>query len=210
MSTYASFAPLRNSDSNMSYEGGAPPQRKSDAGERPRGPRVVQGGGALSALHTQGGGSKSRLDRVVEVELPTGAAVRITEHAWRTGKTEFGTNYARWEFVVPGGNAHTVELKHSLFSGKRKVTVDGRTVIRKYKFLDGGSSHSFMVGAHVVGLQIALSGEAFRYHLRIDDVDVDDARHGLRTMRDQVAYERQRARAARAELRTGTRAGVQL
>ena len=48
----------------------------------------------------------------------------------------------RWTFRGEQG-LHLVELVHGWFTGKRKLSVNGRVILETTMFLDGGSHHDF-------------------------------------------------------------------
>ncbi len=49
-----------------------------------------------------------------------------------------------WSFNINEKN-HIIELEHGYFTGKRKITVDGRVILAKTNFKDFGSVHDFEI-----------------------------------------------------------------
>jgi hypothetical protein len=76
-----------------------------------------------------------------------------------------------WTVYLEDG-AHTVELEHGYFSGKRAIRVDGRPFplppASARSFFDFGSDHPIRIGQHAAAVHIRTSGLTYRYDLSID------------------------------------------
>lgn len=97
---------------------------------------------------------------------PVDVVETYEKHGW--------TNTMIWEITLDG-HQHVFELEHSTFLGKRKVKINGKKVMRRYKFFDTGSKHHFMFCNHKLTLQILPIGTQFCYRLFVNDQMVKEA-----------------------------------
>ena len=83
-----------------------------------------------------------------------------------------------WTINLEDG-AHTVELQHGAFSGKRNILVDNVELSlpqgEKRQFIDAGSTHTFSIMGHECRLIIYSAGFGFKYELEVDGKSIDQA-----------------------------------
>lgn len=77
-----------------------------------------------------------------------------------------------WKVELEDG-AHTVQLEHGYFSGKRTISVDGQPVVQTAKAshaaFDVGSQQAFTVAGHPCEVRIETpNGLTYRYDLIVD------------------------------------------
>lgn len=78
----------------------------------------------------------------------------------------------RWTFRG-ASELHVVELVHGWFSGKRRLTVNGRVLVDATTLLDGGSHHTFELEGRACAVDITCpTGISYRYALTVDGVDM--------------------------------------
>jgi len=81
-----------------------------------------------------------------------------------------------WKLNLKDG-IHEIELRHSSFSGKRSILVDGVRIEiprqEKRKRWDTGSKHIFSVHAHQCMMVIRSSGFNYEYELFLDGTSID-------------------------------------
>lgn len=174
----------------------AVPERAARAGP---GPAAARKG----VPRNENANNADALDRLLTVQLPGGAVLDVDETCMRRGRRDFGTMHVSWRLSLDG-ERHELELKHALFSGKRKVRLDGRVVMRKFKFFDTGSAHSFVLGReHTLKVLIRLvDGDLFGYQLLVDGVEVDPRGDPLMCWSDARRYDDRQRRRAKAAARS--------
>lgn len=77
----------------------------------------------------------------------------------------------RWTFRGERG-LHVVELEHGWFTGKRRLVVDGATIVDTTFFLDGGSDHAFEVEGRKCLVAISTNGLTYRRVLTVDGLEI--------------------------------------
>jgi hypothetical protein len=75
--------------------------------------------------------------------------------------------HVRWSIPI-GVREHTIELDHGFWSGKRVIRVDGQVVAQGRRFLDFGSTQTFLVDGHSCAVHIVTSTWPTRYLLSVD------------------------------------------
>lgn len=67
---------------------------------------------------------------------------------------------------------YEIELEHGYFSGKRKISVDGKVVFNSANLLDllsdTGGVHKFDINSHSCAVIIRTNGFTFNYDLAVD------------------------------------------
>jgi len=103
-----------------------------------------------------------------------------------------------WTINLEDG-AHTVELQHGAFSGKRKILVDNVELSlpqgEKRQFIDAGSTHTFSIMGHECRLIIYSAGFGFKYELEVDGKSIDTS---IPSMERQSDYTEVASKASRA------------
>lgn len=78
----------------------------------------------------------------------------------------------RWTFRGER-DLYDVELVHGWFTGKRKLSVNGRVLLETTTFLDGGSHHDFELEGRACALDITCpTGISYRYALTVDGLEI--------------------------------------
>lgn len=76
-----------------------------------------------------------------------------------------------WRVELEDGK-HEVELDHGFFSGKRKLRVDGNTILDTSEIqqllFDTGGIHEFNINSHPCAVIIRTNGITFNYDLAVD------------------------------------------
>ncbi|WNG61381.1 hypothetical protein F0U59_46740 [Archangium gephyra] len=73
-----------------------------------------------------------------------------------------------WD-VLLRNRMHRIELEHGYFTGRRRLTVDGQTILEQAPgIIDFGSEHPFEVAGVPCEVVITENGISFQYHLVVD------------------------------------------
>ena len=80
-----------------------------------------------------------------------------------------------WTFEVDG-HPHSVVLDHGVFTGTRRIWLDGSGVELGFgkdrRWPDYGSRHRLRIGSHTVVVEIRTNGLTFSYDLALDGISV--------------------------------------
>jgi len=99
----------------------------------------------------------------------------------RTGtKMGFIKNITIWKFFFKG-EQHTIELRHSTFSGKRVVLVDRRQLLSEKRLIGGDAAHKVFAGSDFetrceVTVVIKSNNDRFQYGIFIEGLPIRDAK----------------------------------
>jgi len=83
-----------------------------------------------------------------------------------------------WTFRLEDGD-HTVQLDHNLWSGKRTVVVDGRSLVDETKKFNLVSDYPFDIRGHKGLVRIRSNGIAYNYDVAIDGKSVTTGKPAL-------------------------------
>lgn len=91
--------------------------------------------------------------------------------------------------------SHQIELKHSIVSGKKELSVDGTPVFANKQFMSGSFQHFFTIGNHELKVKVEDTFEGTLYDLIIDNVSFHRLQRKTMSQLDELREKRKEDKA---------------